>query len=153
VRPALRAAVLMPTAAVPFLSLAALLAIVPGTAAGQAGQVQRPPTATVPAPTPAGLTLAAFQARYQRRLLARDTDGDGKVSRAEFVAGAERAGGDPAARFARMDRNRDAALDPAEIGTVAARRFARLDADRDGVLTPAERLPEAGRRGGAEPSD
>lgn len=150
-RPALRAAVLMRaiTASV-LVPLAGLLPIEPASAVSHMRQALSRPAA---APAPAGLTLAAFQARYQRRLLARDTDGDGKVSQAEFIAGAERANGDPGARFARMDRNRDAALDLAEIGTVAARRFARLDTDRDGILTPGERQPRPTKRGGAEPSD
>ncbi|WP_294353741.1 EF-hand domain-containing protein [uncultured Sphingomonas sp.] len=86
-----------------------------------------------------GLTLQDFTSRRERRVLAADTDGDGKVSRAEYLAAATRGKGDPARRFARLDRNGDGVVDRQEIASLLARRFARLDTDHDGVLTPTER--------------
>jgi Ca2+-binding EF-hand superfamily protein len=72
-------------------------------------------------------------------MLTTDTDGDGKVSRAEFLAGAKSGRGDPSKRFARVDRNGDGTIDRSEIAALMARRFNRLDADKDGVLTQKER--------------
>jgi hypothetical protein len=86
-----------------------------------------------------GVTLEQFVQRHARKLMAADTDGDGRVSRAEFVAAAKVGKGDPAKRFARIDRNGDGMLDKAEIDAMLAKRFARLDSDGDGVLSPAER--------------
>lgn len=117
---------------------AALALLLPAMACGQAmppaaqndGAAARPKT---------GLTLQDFTSRRERRVLAADTDGDGKVSRAEYIAAASRGKGDPARRFARLDRNGDGVVDRQEIASLLARRFARLDTDHDGVLTPTER--------------
>ena len=117
--------------------LAGLLLLLPAAACGQ-GQQQT--TAGASTPVKAGLTLQDFTARRERRMLSADTDGDGKVSRSEFVASATAGKGDPAGRFSRLDRNADGALDRQEIASLMARRFGRLDADGDGVLTPAERM-------------
>jgi len=134
----------------PGLLLSLLLAVAPAGA-----QVPQPRRAPPTDGASAGLSLTAFSARQGRRLLARDTDGDGKVSKAEFFAGGERggkrAGVDPAGRFAALDRNGDGAVDRSEMDGVAARRFARLDTDRNGVLTAAERT--ARRRNAGDPSD
>lgn len=84
------------------------------------------------------VTLSQYQQRGEARVMAADTDGDGRVSRAEFIA-AQTGHGDPAARFARMDMNGDGMLDRAEIDTMLTRRFQRMDADGNGVLSPQER--------------
>ncbi|UAJ11302.1 EF-hand domain-containing protein [Glacieibacterium megasporae] len=86
-----------------------------------------------------GVTLQQYVQRHERKLLAADTDGDGRVSRDEFLAAAKAGKGDPAKRFARIDRNGDGMLDKAEIDAMLAKRFARLDSNGDGVLSPAER--------------
>jgi len=86
-----------------------------------------------------GATLQQFQQRQERKLLAADTDGDGKVSKAEFIAAAKAGKGDPAARFAKLDRNGDGMLDRPEIDAMAAQRFRHLDANGDGVATAQER--------------
>lgn len=86
-----------------------------------------------------GLTLQQYVQRHERKLMAADTDGDGRISRDEFVAAAKSGKSDPAKRFARLDTNGDGMLDKAEIDAMLARRFARLDADGNGVLSPAER--------------
>lgn len=93
-----------------------------------------------------------------------DADGDGRISRAEFIARS-------AERFARIDPNGDGIVDQsemaampgggrmagrmdadnngtltrAEFDAMAARRFDRMDANRDGMLDAAER--QAGRGG------
>lgn len=104
----------------------------------------------------AGMTLQQFQARHDRRMLAADTDGDGRVSRAEFLAAAEngkaKAGKSvPAKRFARLDRNGDGYLDKAEIDASLAKRFQRLDANGDGVLSREERAAARQRGAKADP--
>ena len=84
-------------------------------------------------------------------MLSADTDGDGKVSRAEFLASAKSDKGDPSRRFGRVDRNRDGMIDKQEIAAIMARRFNSLDTDRNGVLTPAERTAaRAEDQGGPE---
>lgn len=117
---------------------AALALLLPALACGQA----MPPAALsngAAARSKTGLTLQDFTSRRERRVLAADTDGDGKVSRAEYIAAATRGKGDPARRFARLDRNGDGVIDRQEIASMLARRFARLDTDHDGVLSPSER--------------
>lgn len=91
------------------------------------------------ATAPAGVTLVDFIKRHERKLLADDTDGDGKISRSEFLAAAKAGKADPAKRFAKIDRNRDGMLDRAEIDATLTRRFQRLDTNGDGVASGDER--------------
>lgn len=103
----------------------------------------------VPAPAPApaastdkpGMTLAKFEARRQKAFMAADTDGDGKVSLAEWTAfqAKRSAKGDPAKSFARMDANQDGFIDKTELDAFLAKRFAKLDKNGDGVLAADER--------------
>jgi len=113
-------------------------------------------TAAPPAPTD-GTSFDAWAARARERLMALDTDHDGKISKDEFAArgammGHRRdgdatpasAGGDApkhdgSRMFDRFDTNHDGFLDATEINAVLAARFARMDANRDGMLTPDER--------------
>lgn len=62
-----------------------------------------------------------------------DTNGDGMISRAEYMAQAE-------ARFARMDKNGDAEhkITHADFMAKAEARFAKLDANGDGQISPDE---------------
>lgn len=131
--------------------LAGLILLLPGAACGQAPQ-QPQPMSVQPGQPRAAMTQQQFAARRERRILSADTDGDGKVSRDEFLASARAGKGDPARRFARLDRNRDGVVDRQEIAATMARRFARLDTNRDGELTPAERTAARAKtkRSGAE---
>ncbi|GLS19836.1 hypothetical protein GCM10007874_28530 [Labrys miyagiensis] len=72
--------------------------------------------------------------------MAADTDGDGKISQAEWTAFAakRKAKGDPAKLFARIDANHDGFIDHGELDAFLAKRFARLDKNKDGVLTGNE---------------
>ena len=97
-----------------------------------------------PASPPArgGLSLDEFLSRQTDRIMAADTDGDGKVSRAEMAAMAKN-GHDPSRRFDAMDANHDGLLDRSEIRVALTRRFHRLDRNGDGLITPDDRM--AGR--------
>jgi Ca2+-binding EF-hand superfamily protein len=104
------------------------------------------------APVPTG-SFETFAAHARDRMMALDTDHDGRISKDEFAARAammmQRRGGqdvapgakphDGARMFDRLDTNRDGYLDANEINAMLARRFARMDANHDGVLTPDER--------------
>ncbi len=72
------------------------------------------------------------------RMMAADTDKDGRISRAEAQAAQAKAGD----RFEKMDYNKDGYLDRADMqARVAQRRgecFAKADADGNGQLSRAE---------------
>lgn len=113
------------------------------------------PAASPPAaPQAQGITLDQFLARQSGRIMAADTDGDGRVSKAEMMAMPTRGGHDPSRMFDRMDANHDGYLDRAEIRAALTRRFQRMDKNGDGVLTPDERMAarEGQRAAGAAPS-
>ena len=113
-------------------------------------------TAAPPAPAD-GTSFDAWAAKARERLVALDTDHDGKISKDEFAArGAmmgRHGGGDAAPAsaggdapkhdgsrmFDRFDTNQDGFLDAQEVNAMLARRFARMDANHDNVLTPDER--------------
>jgi EF hand len=122
-----------------------LLALAPVAACAQpAGQATSGRTKA-----PRSMTLQQFTARHESKILAADTDGDGKVSKAEFIASAKAGKGDPAKRFAKIDRNGDGMLDKTEIDAMLARRFRRVDTDGDGVASAAERAAAHARKGEA----
>lgn len=100
-------------------------------------------------PASGEITLQMFVQRHERKLIADDTDGDGKVSRAEFLAAVKAGNGDPAKRFARIDSNGDGVLDKAEINAMPTRRFSRLDTNGDGALSPDERAAAHQKSGAA----
>ena len=85
-----------------------------------------------------GWSLQQFQQRRERKVMAADTSHDGRVSRAEFVAAMTNGKGDPAKRFAHLDRNGDGFVDRPEIDTATSKRFRRLDVNGDGRLTRDE---------------
>ena len=91
----------------------------------------------------AGVTLERYQQRHEGKLMAADTDGDGRISKAEFLAQAKAGGkggkGNPEKRFAKRDLNHDGMLDKSEIDAMLARKFKRLDTNGDGMLSPQER--------------
>ncbi|RUW54531.1 acid-shock protein [Mesorhizobium sp. M1A.F.Ca.ET.072.01.1.1] len=116
-------------------------------AAAAAAQTATPATApTQPAPIASasarpGITLEKFEARREKTFMRADTDGDGKVSLAEWTAfqTQRKAKGDPARSFARMDANKDGFVDKSELDAFLAKRFARLDKNGDGVMSAEER--------------
>jgi hypothetical protein len=126
--------------------LAAALSLL--TVAALAQTATQPPAATSPTaapPTPkakSDITLAKFQKRREKAIMAADTDGDGKISLLEWEAfqAKRSAKGDPAKSFARIDSNHDGFIDRAELDAFFAERFARLDKNGDGVLT-ADEMP------------
>ncbi len=145
-------------------SAAALLLAAPSWAQPGPQPGAEPPSLEAP---PAGggrgddraVTLAEYQTRFRDRMMRADTDHDGRISLAEWMAARQEGGqggdggvgrgggrGDPARQFQMMDANADGYLTPAEVDAVSARRFARLDANHDGVLTSDER--SAMRHGG-----
>lgn len=133
-------------------SIVALTLALPAAAA--AAQTPAPQPATPQATTPpakAGLSLAEFQARREKAVMKADTDGDGRISQAEWSAFQAKRGAktDPAKSFARLDGNKDGFIDKAELDAFFAKRFARLDADKDGALA-REELP--GHKSAAKPA-
>lgn len=125
------------------LILAAALLGLTGTAVAQ-----------TPASAPAdGISFDAWAARARERLMALDTDHDGRISKDEFAArrammgrregsaepNAGTPGPDGSRMFDRLDANHDGYIDATEINAMLARRFARMDANHDGVLTADER--------------
>jgi len=121
-----------------------------------AAAAQTPP-APAAAPTADGISFDAWAAKARERLMALDTDHDGRISKDEFAARAGMMGGhhreggnggaadaqapkhDGSRMFDRFDTNHDGYLDATEINAILARRFARMDANHDGVLTEDER--------------
>ncbi|BBE72560.1 EF-hand domain-containing protein [Oharaeibacter diazotrophicus] len=74
----------------------------------------------------------AADGRFARMFRAADTDGDGRVTRAEFLTAR-------AAGFDRLDRDGDGIVDRGgATGRLVARRVAAMDADGDGLVTRAE---------------
>lgn len=102
-----------------------------------------------PSAASGGVTLQQYMQRHERKLMADDTDGDGKISRAEFIAAANAGKGDQAKRFAKVDRNGDGMLDKGEIDARLTRRFTRLDTNGDSVLSPDERASAHHKKGAA----
>jgi Ca2+-binding EF-hand superfamily protein len=110
---------------------------------------------------PEGVTLDRFLERQTGRIMAADTDGDGRVSRAEAAAmmtdasrrRATNAGRDPSRMFDAMDSNHDGYLDKAEIAAVLTKRFHRMDRNGDGILTSDERMAAHPERGQGAPTD
>lgn len=100
-----------------------------------------------------GMTLVQFVGRQSERIMAADTDGDGKLSTSEFAAQARAGKIDPSRLFDRMDTNHDGFLDKNEIRTALARRFERLDANHDGVVMPDERMAMRQRGSSAQDGD
>ena len=126
--------------------------------ASMAAAAQTPPAA--PAAPADGVSFDVWATKARERLMALDTNHDGKISKDEFAAragmmmgrraaegatagAASPAPGQGAERGARMfdrfDTNQDGFLAAQEINAILARRFARMDANHDGVLTPDER--------------
>lgn len=107
-----------------------------------------PAGATPPAAAPAAskarsdITLAKFQKRREKAIMAADTDGDGKISLLEWEAfqAKRNVKGDAVKSFARIDSNHDGFIDRAELDAFFAKRFAKLDKNGDGVLT-ADEMP------------
>lgn len=134
--------------------IALLLPISAAAIAQAPAQTPPPPGAEAPigGNYDGAMTLAQFQARQAQRMMTADTDGDGRISLAEWTAqmdarrgGGGRGGYDPAQMFARMDTNHDGFIDKAEIDAASAERFRRMDANGDGVVSADER---AAMRGG-----
>ena len=124
----------------------AVLALALTSVQACAQPVEQAATATRAAQAaPAGLTRQAFLKRHAERLLARDTDGDGMVSQAEFLAAGGKQG--TGRRFATLDKNADGLLDTAEIDAMLTRRFARMDGNGDNVLSAEERTAVRARKG------
>jgi hypothetical protein len=142
----------------PSYRTALLALLLPAAGAANAQTMPPPPTASAAPAAPAApvgqmgdsMTLAQFQARQAERMMSADTDGDGRISQAEWLAqvkgrrGGSGGGYDPAQAFARMDTNHDGFVDRAEIDFASAERFRRMDTNGDGVVTPDERMAMRG---------
>lgn len=116
----------------------ALAVLAPTTACAKSAD-QAEPSNRASMTTTTSVPASTFISRHEKKLLASDTDGDGKVSRAEFMAAAKAGKHDPAKRFAKLDANGDGMLDRTEIDAMLSQRFKRLDTNGDGRLSVDER--------------
>lgn len=109
--------------------------------AALAASIASAAVAAVPPAKARPMDLANLQSRHWAQIQRADTNGDGKISKAEFIAMAQAKGhGDHAEKaWSRMDVDGDGFLSQAEADKLAARRFSRLDADHDGTVSPTER--------------
>lgn len=128
---------------------AVLLLLAPAAAWAKPADQTTPPAKINKGTASAGVTLQAFETRHEKKMLAADTDGDGKVSKAEFIAAAKAGKGDPAKRYAKIDTNGDGVLDTSEIDAMLARRFKKLDTNGDGVANADERAAAYAKKGKA----
>lgn len=112
------------------------------TVAALAQTATPPPASTTTPAVKSDITLAKFQKRREKAIMAADTGGDGKISLLEWEAfqAKRNAKGDAAKSFKRIDSNHDGFIDRAELDAFFAKRFARLDKNADGILT-ADELP------------
>ena len=124
------------------LSLAAVMALLAGTAQAQAG---------ADLDGDGRVSAAEFGKAENEAMLRRlDADRDGRISRLEMKPVSDRLpeGSDRQGRidrmWARSDLNGDGFIDQAELDAAAKRRFDRRDADKDGWLTGSE-LSSRGR--------
>lgn len=129
---------------------AALAQELPTAAAGNQPAVAQSPGLDTPrrGRKSQAIPIGALTARGEAALLRADTDGDGRISRADWMAHAAERGtkGRPERQFARLDLNRDGFLDKDEIDAMLARRFAKRDTNADGNLTADERHSKAAPR-------
>lgn len=102
-----------------------------------------------PAPTAGGMTLSQYLDHETKRVMAADTDGDGRISHAEMEKMGSLGGHHPERRFAAVDTNHDGYLDRAEIQAALTQRFQRMDRNGDGVVSPDEHKHHGGDRGRA----
>lgn len=124
-------------------SAACLLALPSVAACAQPAPQATPPKATKAS---ASVTLQEWVMRHEKKLMADDTDGDGKISKAEFLAAAKTGKGNPAKRFMKADANGDGMLDKSEIDAMLTRRFKKLDTNGDGVASADERAAAHGKK-------
>jgi hypothetical protein len=122
----------------PFLILASVVPATPSLA--------RPATVPSASARGHGMALDQFLARQTLRIMAADTDGGGRGSKAEIEAMPDKSDRDPSRRFERMDANHDGYLDREEIRAALARRFQRMDRNGDGIVTPEERIAGRSRK-------
>lgn len=98
-----------------------------------------------------GAALAQSQQRPQAHAMRADTDGDQRLSQAEFVAHRmERLTAADANGDGSVSRDEMRAAGQARRATRAAARFDRLDADSNGAISRAEFDARGGRGNGAE---
>lgn len=114
-----------------------------GDAQGDRGRGPQIDFDTVDADKDGKITPTEIAASRAARFAAADTNGDGKLDRAELIARAEATKAERMATRAldMLDADRDGALSAAEMADgpgMGTRMFARMDADKDGALTRAE---------------
>lgn len=98
------------------------------------------------------ISRAEFMARAQARFATLDVDKNGAISREERRdARSDRGHGHgkrDGGMLRRLDTDKDGRISRAEFAAQAATRFARMDANRDGTIDKTEMAAMAGPRGG-----
>jgi hypothetical protein len=85
------------------------------------------------------LTIEEWQRAREQRLQKIDTDGNGAISRLEFLAYERRQAEARAERlFKRLDTNGDGAISAEERGVALSRRFQLIDQDGDGRVSTVD---------------
>ncbi|MFO1462636.1 MAG: EF-hand domain-containing protein [bacterium] len=92
---------------------------------------------------PSGSTGAGPQMGQGSGRGPQDLDGDGQISKEEFLAPAE-------ARFKSHDTDGDGAITLEEVVAHASERFQQADANNDGYLSPEEMPKPPGANGGGQ---
>ena len=89
--------------------------------------------------------LAALRGKLEGEFTKLDTNKDGQLSKAEFMAAAPQTAGTPngAALLTQLDKNKDGKITPDEYEAPVLARFDALDTNHDGTLSATERQAAA----------
>ena len=85
--------------------------------------------------------IAAIRSRFEAQFAKADTNKDGSLSKAEFMAAtavAPKSTNNGAQMVGQLDKNKDGKVSADEYRTPVLARFDAIDSNKDGTITPAE---------------